>query len=93
VIDSSSAKTVMASSKLTRCFRLFASAFWASHSNFTRAVYLGGLQAANGWRSAAPTAREEYRTRDARSAVGVGCTAELGATGLALCVRSHFTDR
>ena len=45
MIDSSSAKAVMASSKLTLCFRRFAIAFWASHSNFTTAVYLGRLQA------------------------------------------------
>jgi hypothetical protein len=39
VIDSQSPKTVIASSKLTRCFRSFAAAFRGSHSNFTPPCY------------------------------------------------------
>ncbi len=63
MIDSSSAKTVMASSKLTPCFRRFAIAFGGSHSNFTRAVYLGRLEAANVPISAASARREEREAR------------------------------
>ncbi len=74
MIDWSSAKTVMASSKLTPCFRRFAIAFWASHSNFTTAVYLGRLQALT-FEAPAPCridGRDELRGSQ-RISQGKGC--------------------